>query len=100
MVFAGRRTHVHEDALPIVFVDDEYRRIERRDANVGDIVIYRGPSGDIEHVGVVLRRILVTPSDDDDLVVLSQWGDSGEFIHKSSEQAYGEVREVWTDRKP
>lgn len=81
MAFANRRTHVHEDALPIIFHDDEYRKIERSDAERGDIVIYRGPSGEIEHVAVILQRMPITPSADDDLLVLSQWGNSGEFIH-------------------
>jgi cell wall-associated NlpC family hydrolase len=100
MAFANRRTHVHEDALAVIFEDDGYRIIDRTEAMPGDLVIYRKADHQIAHVAVVIRRDFVTTNSSDDLVVLSQWGNSGEFIHKASEapQEYGQIIEIWTER--
>src|SRR5262245_65703264 len=46
LTFGGRRAWVHEDALPLIFEEDEYRLTTT--PSVGDLVIYRSDEGDIE----------------------------------------------------
>jgi len=101
MAFGARRTAVDEAALRVIFEDDGYRRVPRDQALPGDIAIYRDKTGEVSHVGIIIQRRLVTTARDDDLVILSQWGFDGEFIHGATKvpEAYGPLTEIWSDRK-
>ena len=101
LAFANRRTAVTDTALPIIFQDDGYRVITRTNALPGDVVVYRDQGDNITHVAIVLQRRLVISEDQDDLVVVSQWGFDGEYIHPASEVPlqYGSAREIWTERR-
>ena len=87
--------------MPVIFEDDGYKTIPRAKALPGDIAVYRDRTGDVSHVGVIIERRLITREDQDDLVILSQWGFDGEYIHGASElpEAYGPLGEIWSDRK-
>ncbi len=101
MVFANRRTVVDDTAVPIIFEDDGYRIVERNQALPGDVVVYKDGRGRIRHVGLVLQKRLVATEDDDELVVLSQWGLNGEYQHLARDvpKVYGDLAEIWTERK-
>lgn len=99
MVFANRRTAIDPLDLSIIY-QDEYRTVPRSEALEGDVAVYRDKDGDIVHVGVILRKRIITTSDEDELIILSQWGWWGEYIHRSRDvpPGLGELSEVWTDR--
>ena len=101
MAFANRRTVVDDSALPTIYQDDGYRAIGRPQATPGDVIIYKNERGRIMHVAVVVEKRIVQREDDDELVVLSQWGLNGEYRHSARDvpEVYGRVSEIWTERK-
>jgi len=71
------------------------------EAQFGDVVVYR-KDGEISHVGIVARKNLYIPDDPQDpLVILSKWGQIGEYEHDLTDVPYllGKPAEYWTDRK-
>lgn len=79
--------------------DDGYKAIGRQQAMEGDIVVYR-KNGRITHSGVIVSKRLVLREQDDELLVLSQWGYDGEYLHAANTvpSEYGELSEIWSER--
>jgi hypothetical protein len=99
LVFASRRTSIDPEDLEMVR-EDEYRVIPENEVLPGDVVIYRDETSNIVHVGVLLEKRLSASELDDHLLVLSQWGFYGEYIHLSKDvpPGFGAVSEFWTER--
>jgi hypothetical protein len=103
LMFADRRTAIDVDAWEeIIREGDGYRPLLVDETpREGDVAIYR-LNGAVAHVALVLsaRAELATASMS--IVLLSQWGFDGEYIHPPTEvpELYGAVAEYWTDRKP
>ncbi len=57
--------------------------------------------GEVEHVGVVIEIKPDLQKATKTLVILSQWGLDGEWIHPHDcvPPLYGRIAEVWTDRR-
>lgn len=86
LTFASRRTGIYEiEALHRIINDDGYKKIKTEDVLPGDIIIYYGENGDIEHSGVVLSKpdkLLKIP------LVVSKWGKYREVIHMANNCPY------------
>jgi hypothetical protein len=70
--------------------DDDYVQIGTKDVLAGDIVIYIGEDGDIEHSGIVMDvpkgMLVVIPK------VLSKWGSAHEVVHNVLDCPYKSAR--------
>lgn len=99
LVFACRRTHIHTDQIRSILAEDGYRQISINETQIGDIVIYKDGAED-SHVGIIQRKNLVTDEDQSGIVVLSKWGQFGEFSHRLNQVPvdYGQDVQYWTDR--
>lgn len=79
MTFAARRTWIHDSyAISKIISDDKYEKIPHDKVLPGDVIIYYGDDGDIEHSGIVIKEpdhSLRIP------LILSKWGLSGEVVH-------------------
>src|SRR5436190_1643621 len=57
LTFASRRTCIHKaDVVQLILSDDRYKEVARADVLPGDVVLYYGEDGDIEHSAVVVTR--------------------------------------------
>lgn len=80
LTFASRRTGIdRSDMVHKILSEDGYKKIDNIDDVLpGDIVIYYGENGDIEHSGIVVTKpvgIIKRPW------IVSKWGDYKEAIH-------------------
>jgi hypothetical protein len=84
LVFGSRRTNIppcgmRDDVeIDALLSRDEYERISGL-PRLGDIAIYRAPSGEIQHSGFVSR---VEQLGEPNIFVWSKWGALEEFEHK------------------
>jgi hypothetical protein len=102
LVFASRRTCIDTDELRGILKDDDYHKLSsQNDVKVGDVVVYNDEAGHVTHVGIVseIRPNIIQASND--ITVLSQWGNDGEYFHRIDDvsQFLGIPSEYWTDRK-
>src|ERR1043166_3391114 len=87
LTFACRRTGIYE--IPEVYKiirDDRYEEIADK-ANLlpGDIILYYGEDGDIEHSGIIMRlENMGSPVP----IILSKWGMFDEVIHSAFDSPY------------
>ena len=101
MIFASRRTCIDPDKLRMILEEDDYRQIgEEGNVECGDVVVYKGNSGSVTHVGIVVEARPDLFSGIWKITVLSQWGGDGEYLHLIDEvhPSLGEPSEFWTDR--
>lgn len=86
LTFASRRTCI-ADAQDVrtILSDDNYVEIRQADTLPGDVVIYEGERGDVEHSGIV-----VEPGDATFGIprVVSKWGAYKELIHSANNCPY------------
>ena len=83
MTFATRRTGIFEtSAIRNILSDDSYEEIEPDDVLPGDVILYVGDDGDVEHSGIVVsipkKPLLSIP------LVCSKWGKYAEFLHRAN----------------
>ena len=91
LTFASRRTQILLSAdVRRILGDDDYVQIGTKDVLAGDIVIYIGEDGDIEHSGIVMDvpkgMLVVIPK------VLSKWGSAHEVVHNVLDCPYKSAR--------
>lgn len=87
LTFGSRRTQIVDPAeVRKILTQDGYLKIERTDILAGDIVVYVGPDGDIEHSGVVMDvdKSMLIPNPK----VLSKWGVAHEVVHHLADCPY------------
>ncbi|MBI4580024.1 MAG: hypothetical protein HY718_10005 [Planctomycetes bacterium] len=105
MTFASRRTSILADEFVSAILDDDgYRRVEERDAQVGDLAVYSDTRCGRLHVALIVQKEWVgeTPV----FFGLSKWDStSGEDIHRLSDHVWQDgdwqiVLEYYTDRTP
>ena len=102
LVFASRRTWVEPRYVSRFLEEDGYRKVELRDAQPGDVILYRGEAGTVDHVGLVINHEPNVANADWDTTVLSQWGRDGEFLHERRDVSplfAASTVEVWTERR-
>jgi hypothetical protein len=87
LTFGARRAQIiPSTVIRMIIGDDDYRAVQKKEAMAGDIILYIGENGDIEHSGIVLT----TPNPDllFTFKVLSKWGDAHEVIHDVGDCPY------------
>jgi len=98
LVFASRRTNIPpvgmDDVLDIdnILGEDQYDPVSL--SQVGDIVVYRRSTGEVDHTGFVSR---VDSLGSQPIVwVWSMWGGLGEFEHRVEHSPYNDCTpEFW-----
>jgi hypothetical protein len=102
-VVANRRVWVDPEHFVQILQGDGYRKLRGvKEVEPGDVVVYRDHKGEICHVGIVVRKNVVIPGEQEEpLQVLSKWGADGEYTHGMSAVPFylGKPAEFWTDRK-
>jgi len=75
--FASRRTMIWDSKeISKILSEDDYKIVENEnDVQVGDIIIYFGEKGDVEHSGLVIDKKKNFP------LILSKWGTGREVVH-------------------
>ena len=87
MTFAARRTAI---ASPLsvrqMLHEDQYKEVPKGEVMPGDLILYYGEHGDVEHSGLV-----VEPPTADQLgvpLVYSKWGKYKELLHRGNQCPY------------
>jgi hypothetical protein len=103
LIVASRWVWVDPEHLLRVLQEDGFRQLDRDLlADVGDVVVYEDEAGELCHVGIVIRKNLLLPGQQQDpFQVLSKWGADGEYLHDMSDvpDLLGKPKQFWTDRK-
>jgi hypothetical protein len=102
MLFAARRTSIAPDQLDMILREDDYRQLAGgNECDIGDVVVYRTPDGEIAHVGMILSKTREIAAATWTLRVLSKWGPEGEYEHPIEHVPIllGRPIEFWTDRR-
>lgn len=103
LIFASRRTWIDPGFLIDILADDEYIKLAGiQEVQIGDVVIYRDRGDNsISHIGIVLKKDPVISTASWNIIIISQWGADGEYIHPIQEVPYylGDPVEYWTDRR-
>ena len=101
LVFASRRTWVDPEYVPLLLAEDGYYRVDIASAKLGDVVVYRNFAREITHAGIIVEKRPVLETAEWDVRVLSQWGASGEYVHRLSDvpSLLGSPAEFWSERK-
>lgn len=84
LVFASRRTCIiGPEDIPSILQDDGYRRLPWDAAawRPGDLALYGDGSGEITHVGKIVRVEHDLLGGDPAVWVISAWGETGEYLH-------------------
>lgn len=86
LVFGSRRTMISDSPdIRRILEHDAYRRVPQSEVLPGDVVLYIGPGGDIEHSAVVVTK-------PDELLgvvrVYSKWGIGLEYFHSVNDSPY------------
>ncbi|HET9392192.1 MAG TPA: hypothetical protein VFO29_01530 [Candidatus Rubrimentiphilum sp.] len=101
VAFASRRTTIDCRFLGRFGKDDCLRELGGglAEAVTGDLVVYYR-DGNPQHVGVI-TQIGKNEFGGFDVLVLSKWGEGGEYIHKIDDvpEIYGRDKRFITDRK-
>ena len=90
MVFSARRTWIDPSEFALIREDDGYSKRERlADALPGDIAAYENAGGELVHVGLVICVTHVVRTASTQLLVLSQFGSAGEYLHDGDDLPHG-----------
>jgi hypothetical protein len=89
--FGLRRTAiVDERAIALVLDDDGFTEVTQADARPGDVALYYDESGMVSHTGVVVQ--VERLGRHRHIMVLSKWGNAGEYIHEAATCPYATCR--------
>jgi hypothetical protein len=101
LVFASRRTAIDPSLIDWILREDGYRQVLPPEGiQPGDIVVYR-----LKQQPAHIAVIIASSADSFGrklLMVMSQWGSDGEYIHPVEdvpEELLGKPTDYWTDRK-
>ena len=91
LTFASRRTQVTAAVTPILG-EDGFEKVEERNAQVGDIVIYADARGAVIHSGFVVGtdRVEIVQGSKPTIIprIWSKWGKGHEWVHPVGECPY------------
>lgn len=103
MIFGIRRTWIDPQHLETILPEDEYYKLSGvRDAEVGDIVLYRQEeSTEITHIALIVKKDVKLSPASFDVKVMSKWGWAGEYVHQIDDvpPQFGEPSEFWSERR-
>lgn len=111
LTFANRRAWV-ENVPPLdpttvqsiegVLEEDGYRPVNLQEVEIGDVAAYReDPDGHIHHTGIVVQvDSAFGEMTNQVLLIMSKWGQNGEFLHTPNvvPPGYGSYMQYWTER--
>jgi hypothetical protein len=80
-VFAFGEYVIDGEAIDTILEDNGYAEVAA--PQEGDLIVYRGADGIVEHTGVVRE---VSPSGA--ILVESKWGSQGRYLHAPADQPY------------
>jgi cell wall-associated NlpC family hydrolase len=86
----------------MILKDDEYSTVEMPASVMpGDLVVYETDPGDISHVAVVVSNESNLRDGSSKIVVISQWGSQGEYLHdyRDVHPWLGRPTQFYTDRR-
>jgi hypothetical protein len=95
LTFASRRTRIFEDrVVRLILKDDSYVKISSSEVSAGDIVVYIGVDGEIDHSGIIVQH---SRDPIEGHLVLSKWGGGAEVIHRLHDvpEVYGKRIEYY-----
>jgi len=95
--FASRRTIIDIDLLDDVLRADGYVRISNQDElGEGDLVVYTLNNRAV-HVGIITTKIKGYQISVEKIIVLSKWGQLGEYVHELNDvpELYGRAMSFW-----
>ncbi len=101
MAFGGRRTCIEPEHVPMILREDGYLEVERAaSVMTGDIVIYEY-EGEISHVAVVISNEPDLMNADSNMLVMSQWGSHGEYLHdyRDVHYSFGKPVRFYSERR-
>lgn len=87
LTFASRRTGLYDnDVLLQILEEDSYAEIQREQVLPGDVILYYGLDGDIEHSGIVVEA----PTEANLYIprIFSKWGRCMEAVHLANQCPY------------
>jgi hypothetical protein len=79
-VFTGGRFFIQSDMVDLILADNGY--VETARPSPGDLIVYRGTSGQVNHTGIV--RL----ANERDVTIESKWGSLGRYLHQPENQPY------------
>ena len=86
----------------MIVEDDGYRQLgQDEQAEIGDIAVYVDSGENVSHVGIIALIRTDLERADFELIVLSQWGQDGEYIHRVDDVSHllGTFSRIYTDRR-
>lgn len=101
LVFGSRRVVIDVEHAERILRDDGYKEVEGPAAwRPGDIVVYRSEAGELTHVAVVHSVESDLEGGPPTVMVISAWGESGEYLHEWSDvqPLLGSPSRVWSKR--
>ena len=101
MVFGCRRTVIQPSEIDKVLSEDKYSPVRQTEVSLGDIVIYyASTNAEPRHIGIVAELDPLIQDVDQRIIILSQWGYDGEYLHRLNDApaVYGTVKKFFTDR--
>lgn len=102
LVFSSRRAWIEPEHIPMILEEDGYYKVDDEGKIMpGDLVLYQNNSGEISHIGIVLERSPNVKTASWKIVVVSQWGGDGEYIHEIDDvlDCLGRPSEYWSERR-
>jgi len=88
LAFACRRTAVEDVNVVLqILAEDRYREVKDESALPGDVLLYFGEHGEIEHSAIILESPEINKNMKVPLVI-SKWGNYKELIHRASDCPY------------
>ena len=91
LTFAARRAQINaSSAVRNALLEDGYTQVDKQSALPGDIIIYVGDAGDVEHSGIVWSQ----PKSEFfyNFQVLSKWGTAHEVLHDVGDCPYDSTK--------
>jgi hypothetical protein len=98
-VFASGRTGIdYGRDVRMILEDDGYVKISPADTLPGDVVLYVGPDGEVDHSALLVQ--LASPPRSLFAIVVSKWGNFTEYMHELHQCPYNSSNiEYWRIKK-
>lgn len=84
LTFGSRRSRIWDSQEIVKIIkEDDYAMVDNmNDVREGDVIVYYGDDGDVEHSGLVIGKRSGFP------LILSKWGSGREAVHLFSQCPY------------
>ena len=86
LTFGSSRTKIDDADVPRILRDDGYVRVDHAAVLPGDVILYLGSMGDVQHSGLVVAK--APPDMPHFPLVWSKWGIGPDVIHWANRAPY------------